>query len=72
MKLISKKLLLTFSVLLISSLSFADIPDPNGDPISDTSEETAAPVPIDSQLIWLALIGVFFAYYQFNSKKIKE
>ncbi|MES2573515.1 MAG: hypothetical protein V4572_01105 [Bacteroidota bacterium] len=70
MKSTPKKTLFLFCMLLISSLSFADIPDPNEDDISDESEEAA--LPIDSQLIWLGLIGASFAYYQFISKKIKE
>jgi len=69
MKLNYKKTLYSVILLAVSFASFADIPDPNADPISDESQEIAA--PINTKLLWLAIVGIAFAYYQFNLRRKK-
>ncbi|MBU3682211.1 MAG: hypothetical protein FGM16_09770 [Flavobacterium sp.] len=43
----------------------------DGDAGTDGSGGGDPPAPINSQLIWLALIGLAFAYYLYKNKKIK-
>lgn len=70
MKSYYKQILFSFIMLCVSFASFADIPDPNADPISDDSQEIAA--PINTKLIWLAIVGIAFVYYQYNLRQRKE
>lgn len=53
-------------MLMVSFATFAQLPpDPNegepggGDP----------PASINQRLIWLAIVGIAFAYYQFKSRR---
>ena len=56
------KFLLTVIMLTVSFASFAQIPDPDED-VGDPDP----PAPINTKLIWLAILGVVFAYYQFRA-----
>ena len=61
MKFNYSKFLLSIVMLTVSFATFAQ-PDPDeevggGDP----------PAPINTKLIYLAIIGIAFAYYQFNA-----
>jgi len=71
MKSYYKQIFFSVVMLCVSFISFAVpvIPDPNDDPISDDSQEIAA--PINTKLIWLAIVGIAFVYYQFNLKRKK-
>ncbi|MDI1254459.1 MAG: hypothetical protein PSV16_00030 [Flavobacterium sp.] len=64
MKFNYSKFLLTLVMFTVSFATFAQAPDPDslvggGDP----------PAPINSKLIYLAIIGIAFAYYQFNANR---
>lgn len=56
-------------LLTVSFISFASpiIPDPNAD--DDMTSEDGAAAPINTKLIWLAIVGIAFVYYQFNLRK---
>jgi hypothetical protein len=62
-----KRFLLSIITLMVSFAGFAQLPDPGdgdgggGDP----------PAPLNTQLIWLALVGISFAYYVISLKKKK-
>ena len=73
MKIYYKKILYSIITLIVSFASFAQLPDPNdpggggggpggGDP----------PAPINNMIIFLAIIGIAFAFYhlQLNRKKV--
>lgn len=70
MKSFYKKTLYSVILLCVSFASFADIPDPNGD--DDLNPADAPVVPINTKLIWLAIVGIAFVYYQFNIRKKKS
>lgn len=58
-------------MLAVSFAAFADEP-----PVSpeDGDPGTGDPVPINGKLIWLAIVGIAFAYYQikkYNALKQK-
>ena len=58
------KAYLTVFITFISFLASAQTPvDPPADP-------DPLPAPIDSQIIWLAVVGIAFAYYIINKKKV--
>ena len=57
------KTYLTVFVTLMSFLATAQPVDPPADP-------DPIPAPIDSQSIWLVIVGIAFAYYIINKKKI--
>ena len=58
------KAYLTVFISFISFLASAQTPvDPPADP-------DPLPAPIDSQIIWLAVVGIAFAYYILNKKKV--
>ena len=58
------KAYLTVFITFISFLASAQTPvDPPADP-------DPLPAPIDSQIIWLAVVGIAFAYYILNKKKV--
>ena len=58
------KAYLTVFISFISFLASAQTPvDPPADP-------DPLPAPIDSQIIWLAVVGIAFAYYIINKKKV--
>jgi hypothetical protein len=63
-------------LLLTNFILFAK--DSGGDVLGDgnmeNSDEPAEPpfiAPINSQLIWLLILGLAFAYYLYKTKKIK-
>jgi hypothetical protein len=56
------KAYLTVFITLMSFLATAQPVDPPADP-------DPLPAPIDSQIIWLVVIGIAFAYYIINQKK---
>lgn len=60
-------------LLLTNFILFAK--DDGGDILDSGNIENAPPddntSPINSQLIWLVLIGLAFAYYLYKTKKIK-
>ncbi len=53
---------LTVFITFMSFLATAQPVDPPADP-------DPLPAPIDNQIIWLALVGIAFAYYILNKKK---
>jgi hypothetical protein len=57
------KTYLTVFITFISFLASAQPIDPPADP-------DPLPAPINSQIIWLAVIGIAFAFYVINKKKI--
>ena len=58
------KAYLTVFISFICFLASAQTPvDPPADP-------DPLPAPIDSQIIWLAVVGIAFAYYILNKKKV--
>lgn len=62
-------------LLLVNFILFAK--DGGGDVLGDgtvENEEPAEPptiAPINSQLIWLLILGLAFAYFLYKSKKMK-
>lgn len=54
---------MTVFITFISFLASAQPVDPPADP-------DPLPAPIDSQIIWLAVIGIAFAFYILNKKKV--
>ena len=68
MKFHYKKTLLSIAMLTVSFASFAQIPDPDSDPGSGGND----PTPINTNLIWLAVLGIGFAYYQFVANKKQQ
>ena len=54
---------LTVFVTFMSFLATAQPVDPPADP-------DPLPAPIDSQIIWLVVVGIAFAYYIINKKKV--
>ena len=54
---------MTVFTTLICFLASAQPIDPPADP-------DPLPAPIDSQIIWLVAVGITFAYYILNKKKI--
>ena len=61
-------------LLLTNFILFAK--DDGGDILGDGTVENIGPAedntaPINSQLIWLLILGLFFAYYLYKTKKIK-
>lgn len=57
------KAYLTVFLTFISFLATAQPVDPPADP-------DPLPAPIDNQIIWLAIVGIAFAFYIFNKKKV--
>lgn len=57
------KAYMTVFITFISFLASAQPVDPPADP-------DPLPAPIDSQIIWLAVLGIAFAFYILNKKKI--
>jgi hypothetical protein len=59
-------------LLLTNFIVFAK--DDGGDVLGDGNVENAPPgddSPINSQLIWLVILGLSFAYYLYKTKKVK-
>ena len=54
---------LTVFITFLSFLASAQPVDPPADP-------DPLPAPIDSQIMWLAVVGIIFAYYILNKKKV--
>ncbi len=57
------KTYLTVFVTFMSLLASAQPVDPPADP-------DPLPAPIDSQIIWLVVVGIAFAFYITNKKKV--
>ena len=57
------KLYATLMMAFVSFLSFAD-------PIDPPADDDPPPAPINTKLIWLAIVGVSFAFLYFR-KQIK-
>lgn len=56
---------MTVFLTFMSFLATADPVDPPADP-------DPLPSPIDGQIIWLIVIGIGFAYYIINKKKVSS
>lgn len=56
------KAYLTVFITFMSLLASAQPVDPPADP-------DPLPAPIDSQIIWLFVVGIAFAYYIINKRK---
>jgi len=39
-------------------------------PVDPPADPDPLPAPIDSQIIWLVIVGIAFAYYIINKKKV--
>ena len=65
-----KKILLSIIALTVSFASFAQLPDPGdgGGPGGGPPDPAA---PINNELIWLAVAGLFFAYFIFSTRNKK-
>ena len=61
-----KKFLLSIITLTVSFASFAQLPNPD-----QAGEPGDPPAPINNQLIMLAIVGVFFAYFIFSTRNKK-
>ena len=57
------KVYLTVFITFISFLATAQPVDPPADP-------DPLPAPINGQIIWLAVVGIVFAFYILNKKKV--
>ncbi len=57
------KAYMTVFITFMSFLATAQPVDPPADP-------DPLPAPIDSQIIWLVVVGIAFAYYIINKKKV--
>ncbi len=57
------KAYLTVFITFMSLLATAQPVDPPADP-------DPLPAPIDSQIIWLVVVGIAFAYYIINKNKV--
>ena len=57
------KIYLTVIITFTSFLAAADPIDPPADP-------DPLPAPIDNQIIWLVIIGIAFAFYILNKRKV--
>ena len=57
------KAYLTVFITFMSFLATAQPVDPPADP-------DPLPAPIDSQIIWLIVVGIAFAYYIINKNKV--
>ena len=58
------KAYLTVFISFISFLASAQTP------VNPPADPDPLPAPIDSQIIWLAVVGIIFAYYILNKKKV--
>ena len=58
------KAYLTVFITFISFLASAQTP------VDLSADPAPLPAPIDSQIIWLAVVGIAFAYYIINKKKV--
>ncbi len=67
MKINYKKFLLSIITLTVSFASFAQIP--NADEAGGGGDDP--PAPINNQIIWLAILGLSFAYFIFSTRKKK-
>lgn len=56
-----------FAIIFISNIAFSQ---PDADGAGGTVDPTDSAAPIDSNLIYLAIIGLFFCYFQFKKRKI--
>ena len=65
------KIYILLSVLLSDFLMFADDDPGTGfeDESGDTSGSVDDGVPINGKLIFLAVAGILFAFYQFNNRR---
>lgn len=73
MKTKALKIFLVFTFLLIDFVSFANPGNDNVDGTLEGDDEApTATVPINGKLIWLAIIGIAFAYYSFKKKRLSE
>lgn len=60
------KFYITILTLLVSFASFAQ-----DDPFDPPADEDPVGAPINSQLIWLAVVGVAFALFFFRNRKLQ-
>ncbi len=68
MKFNYKTIFLSLAMLVVSFATYAQLPD-SGDQ-SDTSDTESDPdASISTKLIWLAIVGIAFAYYQLNARR---
>lgn len=55
----------TLMMAFISFISYAD-------PLNPPADDDPPPAPINTKLIWLAVVGIVFAFYYFNQKSKTE
>jgi len=67
MKFNYKTLLLSIVIFTVSFATFALPPDPDAGPPGGDDP----PASIDTKLIWLAIVGIAFAYYQIKLRRTK-
>ena len=59
-------LLKSYLSVIITFMSFIA----TAQPVDPPADPDPLPAPIDSQIIWLVVIGITFAYYIINKKKV--
>ena len=59
-------LLKAYLAVFITSTSFLA----SAQPVDPPADPDPLPAPINSQIIWLAVVGIIFAYYILNKKKV--
>lgn len=59
-------LLKAYMIVFLTFISFLA----SAQPVDPPADPDPLPAPIDSQIIWLAVAGVAFAYYILNKKKV--
>ena len=61
-----KNLLKSYMTVLMTFMCFLA----TADPVDPPADPDPLPAPIDSQIIWLVVIGIAFAYFIINKKKV--
>lgn len=70
MKTKTLKIFLVFTFLLIDFVSFANPAE--DDESNNLNGDDPVAAPINGKLIWLAILGIAFAYYSFKKKRLLE
>jgi len=59
-------LLKAYLIVITTFMSFLA----TAQPVDPPADPDPLPAPIDGQIIWLIIVGIAFAYYVINKKKI--
>ena len=55
-------LLKIYATLMMAFVSFLSV----AQPVDPPADDDPPPAPINTKLIWLAVVGIIFAFYYFN------